>query len=137
VNPTSYAEWVSVARERASDANALVREAPRPVAAVYMAGYAIECSLKAYLNRYGRPFSTHGREGHDLRGLWEQADFRLSDLGDSAGETTFFIERWSTNLRYEVHLEGGLDAGELVRAAATLSGNVQSKLRWGSPTRRL
>jgi len=32
-----------------------------------MAGYAIECSLKAYLQREGKPFPTSGSEGHNLK----------------------------------------------------------------------
>jgi hypothetical protein len=102
-----------------------------------MAGYAIECSLKAYLQRSGLALPLHGREGHNLKGLWERAGFRPSDLSDAAGEKTFFIERWSTDLRYEVRLDAAVTADGLVNAAAELSRYVQSRLRWARGTRRL
>jgi hypothetical protein len=102
-----------------------------------MASYAIECSLKAYLQRSGLPLPRYGREGHNLRGLWERAGLRISDLSDTAGEKTFFIERWSTDLRYEVRLDVGLTADGLVDAASKLSSYVQSQLRWARGTRRL
>jgi hypothetical protein len=44
--PNTSQEWIDVAKERAADVEALKQ---RQVGAVYMAGYAIECSLKAYL----------------------------------------------------------------------------------------
>jgi len=101
----------------------------RSVAAVYLAGYAVECSLKAYLQRVGRRFPTSGPAGHDLRELWKVSRFRLADLGDARGNRTFFIERWNTGLRYNDTLDTVLDAGVLVEGAVQLARWVQGQLR--------
>ena len=89
-----------MAQERAADARILY-DRGRSVAAVYLAGYAVECSLKAYLQRIGRGFPTSGQAGHDLRELWSVCGFRLAALGDSQGNRTYFVERWNTGLWYD------------------------------------
>ena len=45
-----------------------------------MAGYAIECSLKALLQKQGIPFPQSGREGHNLKGLWQSCRLSLSKI---------------------------------------------------------
>jgi hypothetical protein len=61
-------EWIAVANQRASDAKTIFEGRPTsPVGAVYMAGYAIECSLKALLRASNQRFATSGSAGHDLR----------------------------------------------------------------------
>jgi HEPN domain-containing protein len=116
-----------VAQERAADARILY-DRGRSVAAVYLAGYAVECSLKAYLQRIGRGFPTSGQAGHDLRELWRVCGFRLAVLGDSQGNRTYFVERWNTGLRYNDTLDTVLDAGVLVEGAAQLVGWIQGQL---------
>lgn len=103
----------------------------RSVAAVYLAGYAVECALKAYLQRVGRGFPTSRQAGHDLRELWRACGFRLAALGDSQGNRAYFVEQWYTGLRYNDTLDTVLDAGVLVEGAVQLAGWVQSRLnRW-------
>jgi hypothetical protein len=117
-----------VAQERAVDARTLYNQG-RSVAAVYLAGYAVECSLKAYLQRVGRGFPMSGSAGHDLRELWKACRFRLAYLGDSQGNRSYFIEQWDTGLRYNETLDTALDAAVLVEGAVQLAGWVQSRLR--------
>ena len=117
-----------MAQERAVDARILADQG-RSVAAVYLAGYAVECALKAYLQRIGRGFPTSGQAGHDLRELWRVSGFRLADLGDSQGNRTYFVERWNTGLRYNDTFDTVLDAGVLVEGAAQLVGWVQGQIR--------
>ena len=117
-----------VANKRSVDARTLCNQG-RSVAAVYLAGYAVECSLKAYLQRVGRGFPTSGPAGHDLRELWKVSRFRLADLGDSQGNRSYFIERWNTALRYNEILDTALDAGVLVEGAVQLAGWVQGQLK--------
>ena len=100
----------------------------RSVAAVYLAGYAVECSLKAYLQRVGRGFPASGPAGHDLRELWKVSRFQMANLGDSQGNRTYFIEQWNTGLRYNETLGTALDAGVLVEGAVQLAGWVQGQL---------
>ena len=76
--------FLEVARERGVDASTLRRE-KRLLAATYMAGYAVECGLKALLQRMGKRFPRSGSEGHHLRGLWEAAGLKLADSNGFCG----------------------------------------------------
>jgi HEPN domain-containing protein len=131
MSPNTADEWIEVANERATDAEAIKKENPTSVGSVYMAGYAIECSLKALLQSRVIPFPTHGKKGHNLKELWEASGFRLSDLQDRKGTQAFFIENWSTDLRYYRCLENspGLEVTELVAGAKKLSGWIQKQIR--------
>ncbi len=86
----TVAEWEQVAKDRYQDAQSLDTQG-RHVAAVYMAGYAIECYLKAYIRHRGGKVPTSGREGHNLGGLWQASGFRLTDLQDTQGNRNYFI----------------------------------------------
>jgi len=98
-----------------------------------MAGYAIECSLKALLQRKGIELPTHGKEGHHLAGLWKKSGFQYSDLKDSQGIQTFFLEpeKWNTGLRYETSLSNnlGLKTKDLIQGAKLLTGCIQAQVR--------
>jgi len=126
--PNTSQEWIEVARERAADAE-MLKQRLNSVGAVYMAGYAIECSLKAYLQREGKPFPTSGSEGHNLKGLWKASGFRFCDLPDTAGEKTFYIEYWNTALRYESVYHFPVPLEELVKGAQELTGWIQRQIR--------
>ncbi|MFO1429970.1 MAG: HEPN domain-containing protein [Candidatus Competibacteraceae bacterium] len=129
MSPTTSQEWIKIASERAADARALLEQRPRSIGTIYLAGYAVECTLKAYLQKYGIPVPTSGRGGHDLRNLWYQAGFRLADLGDSAGAKSFFVTLWSTDLRYASRIESNCTHEALVQGAAQLVGWIQTQLR--------
>lgn len=129
MSPTTAESWIAVARERALDADALLREREQSAGPVYLAGYAIECSLKAFLQRSGRAFPTSGGAGHDLRGLWRQSGFRIRDIADESGAKSFFIETWSTDLRYELNPNLPCPMTDLVEAAKRLSGWLQTQTR--------
>lgn len=124
--PDTVQEWRDVAQERGADAAAL-KEKQRHLAAVYMLGYLIECNLKAYITLQGSTPTTRGSAGHDLRGLWEAAGFKLTDV---KGAKRWFVETWSTALRYEEGLPPDTDFGELFEAGLHLVGYIQSKMRW-------
>ena len=127
--PNSVEDWLSVATERGDDARANLNMRPGSVGPVYLAGYAIECSLKALLRAKGKPFPASRSAGHDLQGLWEACGFRLSDLRDSNGAKDFFIEEWSTDLRYETTPPERLPAQELLTGAGDLTGWIQTRVR--------
>ncbi|WP_013320549.1 HEPN domain-containing protein [Gloeothece verrucosa] len=55
MSPNTYQEWLNVALERIADAEAIHKHNPNAIGAVYMAGYAIECSLKALLQKKAIP----------------------------------------------------------------------------------
>ena len=125
--PTTTEAWLDVAQERVADARILANQG-RSVAAVDLAGYAVECALKAYLQRVSRGFPTSGQAGHYLRELWKAFRFRLTDLGDSQGNRTYFVERWNTVLRYNVTFDTVLDAVTGIRRC-TAVGWVQGQIR--------
>ncbi len=50
MDPSTYEQWVEVAKERSQDAR-ILSDSNRYLGAVYMAGYSIECYLKAYLRK--------------------------------------------------------------------------------------
>ena len=129
-DPQSFQDWIDTAKERAGDADAMLPTRNNSVGPAYMAGYAIECMLKAYLKKTNRSFSTRGKGGHNLRGLWLSAGFRLSDLTDRSGAKAFFIEDWDTALRYQSSIdELKHPTAELVIAAKQLTGWISKQIR--------
>lgn len=127
--PNTAKDWITVADERAADAEAMLPSREDSAGPIYMAGYAIECSLKAYLQSRGTRFPAHGAGGHDLRELWRSSKFKLRELNDQIGNKTFFIHSWSTDLRYEQGFEHSLSSKELVKGAKTLSNWIQQQIR--------
>jgi HEPN domain-containing protein len=115
--------------ERANDADAMLPDRSQSAGPVYMAGYAVECMLKAYLQKAGIQVPTSGAEGHNLRGLWKQAGLQLSDLRDEHGNRAFFIEDWSTDMRYQTDAPQNRTSEELVQAARQLAGRVRTLMR--------
>jgi len=135
-DPQTYQDWCNTARERAADADAMLPNRKDSIGPVYMAGYAVECMLKAYLKKTNRPRPTRGREGHNLRGLWSSAGFRLADLADNSGEKTFFLQDWDTALRYQdTNKELAHSVDELVGAARHLTGWIATQIRRQRRTR--
>ena len=117
--------FLEAARERGMDASTLRRE-KRLLAAIYMAGYAVECGLKALLQRMGKRFPRSGSEGHHLRGLWEAAGLKLDDV---RGYRRLFMDFWTTDLRYEHSLPDGTDFESLYQGSVELVGYIQKRVR--------
>ena len=134
--PNTAQEWLTVANERAADAEAMLRSRPNSIGPVYMAGYAIECTLKAYLQSRGIRFPAHGSEGHNLKGLWRASKFKLRELNDQTGNKTFFIDSWSTQLRYEQVFKHSLSSESLVDGAKRVTNWIQQKIQRRKRRRR-
>lgn len=120
-----------VARARARE-SALLRRHGHSCAAVYLAGYVVECRLKTLLDRQGKKFSRSGTMGHDLVGLWDTAGLRVRDL---SGHKLEFIQFWKTALRYEAALPLGVDVDNLLRGGTELAGMVATRIRHARPVR--
>ncbi len=129
--PTTVQDWLEVAGERAADADAMLDQRSTSVCPVYVAGYAVECCLKAFLQHKGKGFPSKGSAGHDLRELWRTAAFRLCDVGDNRGAKAFFVDRWSTDLRYEAKSQNPERVRELVEAAGQLIGWIRNRIKRG------
>ncbi|MEU9774106.1 hypothetical protein [Streptomyces sp. NPDC047968] len=112
-----------VANLRAAEVQVLA-ESKMALGAVYLAGYVVECRLKHFLHLNGIPFPRSGREGHNLRGLWQSAGFTKP-----YGHTSLFIDHWDTELRYKVALPAGVDAEDLLRGGKQLAGWVATRVR--------
>ena len=125
MTPSTAERWLEVAHERGTDAN-ILKSQERSLAAVYMIGYTVECTLKALLQRNGKKIPTSGREGHDLRHLWEAIGFKLHDI---QGKRRHFIEYWTTDLRYLHSLPVEMADNALYSGAIELTGYIQKRIR--------
>ncbi|MFI7274297.1 hypothetical protein [Streptomyces sp. NPDC049879] len=112
-----------VANLRAAEVQTLA-ESKKTLGAVYLAGYVVECRLKHLLHLNGIPFPRSGREGHNLRGLWQSAG-----LTKPYGHASLFIDHWDTELRYKVALPVGVDAEDLLQGGQHLAGWVATRVR--------
>ena len=131
-DPSTSEGWLDVARERGADARAMLPEREKSVGPAYMAGYAVEGALKAYLQAQGIPRPTSGPAGHDLAALFKAAGLRLQDLNDSEGHAAFFLSDWSTALRYQAHKPDdmrGFGSLALVEAAGRLVGLLTARIK--------
>ncbi len=142
MEPTTAEDWSAVANERAADAEAIEKSRPTSVGSVYLVGYAVECSLKALLQKRGIPNPTFGAQGHNLHELWRVSGLQFSDLKDAAGNQTFFLKDWNTSLRYEANLSKikdisqGITIKELMAGAKQLNGFIQTQIRRSKPRSR-
>lgn len=127
--PNTFDEWMKLSKERQADAKAMLEDRKESIGPVYMAGYAVETSLKALLRKKNKEFPKSGAEGHNLKNLWHESGFRLGDIKDKSGEKSFFISEWGTHLRYEISLPSAYDSATLVRAAGDLSSWIQKQIR--------
>ena len=103
-------EFQSLAVERLGDANALLT-AGRYAGAYYMAGYAVECALKACISRKTNqddfpPQTTKGYYTHEINALRKTAgldgDFEQEAKGDQVFETYWNVaSAWTEKTRYQ------------------------------------
>ncbi|HIJ85697.1 MAG: hypothetical protein HW380_3077 [Magnetococcales bacterium] len=98
--PANKEAWLEVAMARSRDANTLKDSPSCTTAAVYMAGYSVEASLKAYCVHQDIRKTWSGASGHDLKSIWKESKLKLSDVSDTGGTSTFYLQEWSTDLRY-------------------------------------
>lgn len=127
---TSARLFYRSARERLEDARFL-HGSGRQTGAVYLAGYAVECMMKALILE-GTPVSRHaaildsfrGQKAHDLGALRLRFEKR-GHAGVPRDVAKHFgtVGTWSTRLRYE-------PAETPPRKAATFLEAVEAIFRW-------
>ena len=129
-------EFQKLAKNRLKDAKALL-QAKRFDAAYYLAGYAIECALKACIarktNKYDFPPNRKTIDqfySHDLRDLISAAGLTLefeSKLKENNSFQLFWtvVKNWNEKSRYETHTQK--DAEDIYRA---ISNKTNGVLRW-------
>ncbi|MBF0308477.1 MAG: hypothetical protein HQL56_02955 [Magnetococcales bacterium] len=121
--------WGDIACQRALDAEALCK-AGRFTGAVYMAGYVLETRLKQYCAFWDKDFPSSGPAGHDLRGLWKTAGFSTSSFQSAPEAFGFFMNKWSTGLRYSP--DNGSSCQDMVDGAKRISGIIAGKCKRAS-----
>lgn len=115
---TSPTQFMMVAQERYADAKALASK-KRWSGAIYLAGYAIECSLKAYLCRMRRePTLSAQYRTHDLVQLRDAAVAIASD--DLVVETLQTLPNWSSVYRYGTRSPGTSTVYDFVSQAGDI-----------------
>src|SRR5436309_2919768 len=120
--------YYRAARQRFEDAQLLLG-AGRTTGAVYMAGYTVECVMKA-LVLAGVAVSLRrqihgefrGNRGHSI--AWLGDLFRRHTGGSIPRDVTRHLARvdaWTTDLRYETGVLGRREANEFMRAVTAIS----------------
>ncbi len=127
--PANKEEWLEVAEARSRDAKTLKDSPLCAIAAVYMAGYAVESSLKAYCVQQNKSNTWRGASGHNLKSIWKESGLRLSDMNDHDGTRTFFLEEWSTDLRYCSKFDFIHSTGDLIEASNKLKGFINQRIK--------
>lgn len=134
-DPADVHEWLRVAGVRLQEARELMLANTSSVGSAYLAGYAVECSLKAYLMNEGKPRPTYGGEGHNLRALWSSCDLVLRDLNDTSGSKNYFMSDWSTDLRYQVSRNTDILDSEIINGAGRVLSRITNLIRRRSQRR--
>jgi HEPN domain-containing protein len=121
---TSVRHWRNAAHQRFEDAQILFSY-DRNTGAVYLAGYGVECILKALIvasvpaTRERDVLDTFsGKQGHDLERLRStyQRESGLA-IGREMVVHLARVSTWSTDLRYKPGLTPRKDAEEFLTAA--------------------
>lgn len=107
--------------------------------AVYLAGYSVECALKALILQRTprRSFKamyeklTQGKKAHDfefLKGILQRAPVNFVIPVDTA-EWLLRVNSWSTDLRYEVGLSPYDEARDFIEATQQICEWVERNLK--------
>lgn len=112
--------------ERHEDARVL-HAAGRGAGAVYMAGYAVECALKALLvaatparNRADVITTFRGTRGHDYDWLLDQYRAVGGAVPQQLDRPFLVVGVWTTNIRYTPGGFASPQANQFMAAAATI-----------------
>ncbi len=117
--------YYRVALQRLEDAQLLLEKLGRPAAAIYLAGYAVECILKALIltstpeNRHRDMLNEEFRGGRAHNLVWLRE--RLRETGAAGfplniGHDLTFVSTWSVDLRYTPGIGDADDAKEFIAA---------------------
>jgi hypothetical protein len=134
-NPASAGAWMAVASLRLAEARRISDE-KGCVASAYLAGYAIECSLKAFLANRGSPRPAYGSEGHNLRSLWAACDFILRDIQDLDGSKNYYMTDWTTDLPYQSKKNTMISDQDLIIGAGKVLSRLHTQIRRDASKRR-
>lgn len=126
-NSREARRFYRVAYQRMDDAESLLRDG-RNSAAVYLAGYGVECILKALLLN-GVPEREHakilkgfrGTRGHDFESLKAECTKRTGVLfPTSVGRPLTKVNKWTTEMRYHPGTTKKQDTVAFLQAAKAI-----------------
>ena len=123
-------KFIRAARQRFAAANKLLA-LELNIEAVYLAGYTVECALKALLIERTAPRrrrrlideAFRGRRGHDFEMLRQMLRRLSCHLPPDVALQMTRVQTWSTDLRYQVGFIETEDTQAFLDAAGTV-------LRW-------
>jgi len=126
-----------IALQRLEDARLLNERCGRGTAAVYLAGYAVECGLKALLLSSSPPQkhlevveSFRGKNGHNfesLRARYERQGGPVPPRG--IAKALAFVNLWTTDLRYHAGMTPPAEAGKFLEAVELIIDWTEGRLR--------
>jgi HEPN domain-containing protein len=126
--PKEAREYYRAARQRYDDADLLLA-AGRTTGAVYLAGYTVECMLKALVLAGVAPRlrlellgQFRGSRGHDIE--WLGSLYRQhvsSSLPKAVTRQLYHVTAWSTDLRYAGNVVKRSDAEGFMTAVDAIS----------------
>jgi hypothetical protein len=110
------------------DEATILLSAGRSLGAMYLAGYAVECALKALLlaaapsgQQRSILESFRGRRAHDYQWLREEYLAHQGPRFPSAVVQAFtFVGEWTTDLRYDPRKVAGADDADFVKSAGLI-----------------
>ena len=130
-------DFQQIAELRLEEANSLLNDG-RPHGAYYLAGYAVECALKACIARRTQQHDFPERESksyysHNLADLINFARLKgeldqAMRLDPALRANWTIVQDWSEESRYEI-FRTGPDAAQLLRAISDTNGGLLPWLR--------
>lgn len=127
-------DFRETAKIRIADAKALLKTGRNSSGAYYLAGYAVECGIKACIAKNTRagdwppkPEDVRKMYSHDLNELIKQAGLAAAFRTELTSNPQFAgywgtVKEWSEQKRYERCSQ--TDAGELIMAITDISNGV-------------
>jgi HEPN domain-containing protein len=144
--PDHVRQFYRAGLQRFEEAQFLFTRSPYTTATVYLAGYAVECMLKALL-LFQEPVARHastldlfrGARAHDFDWLKEQLCQRLprsrpkgkASLSPDIAEQLAKVNWWSTDLRYHTGALPRQDTEAFLGAAEKILVWVKGRLGYG------
>lgn len=121
MDPHTQEEWMQVATSRLGEARVIHENDSTSVGSAYLAGYGIECALKAYAAVQGENV-----RGHDLINLVKLAGLKVSVFKNDE----WFLTSWSVDWRYLRRAEQlPRMPSECIQAAGNLQGYIGKQLK--------
>ena len=135
-NPQEVRRFLRVAIQRFDDARFLLDQGQRHTAAIYLAGYTVECSLKALLLSCVPKGqcqivmeSFRGREGHSFEALKAKYSRKTGiTFPPAIAKALSFVGYWTTDLRYEPGNTSPDEAEQFLRSAEVILSWSKGKL---------